>query len=123
MLACHHNKHSSTSLLPSATLQYINTQNKTPLSKITRPVNITPNKSLRQSFEISCAICTPAMHVTPANIFELNQICDSFNNLQHIQFPQVDGGKTGAFLGVNTFVYTNLIKVIPGNIIQPFGVR
>ena len=39
----------------STTLQYVNTQNKMPLSKITAPVIITPNKSLRQSFEISRA--------------------------------------------------------------------
>ena len=52
----------------STTLEYVNTQNKMPLSKITAPVIITPNKSSRQSFEISRAYSTPAMNVTPANI-------------------------------------------------------
>ena len=63
------------------------------------------------------------MNVTPANIFELNQICDTFNHLRHIHFPQVAGGKIGALLGVNTFAYTHPIEVIPGNINQPFGVK
>ena len=107
----------------STTLQYVNTQNKTPLSKITALVIITPYKSLRQSFEISRAYSTSAMNVTPANIFELNQICDTFHNLRHIHFPQVAGGKIGALLGVNTFAYTHPIEVIPGNMNQPLGVK
>ena len=107
----------------STTLQYVNTQNEMPLSKITAPVIITPYKSLRQSFEISRAYSTPAMNVPPANIFELNQMCDTFNNLRHIHFPQVAGGKIGALLGVKIFAYTHPIKVTPGNINQPFSVK
>ena len=107
----------------STTLQYVNTQNEMPLSKITAPIIISPYKSLRQSFEISRAYSTPAMDVTPANIFELNQLCDTFNNLRHIHFPQVACGKIGALLGVNTFAHTHPIEVIPGNINQPFGVK
>ena len=107
----------------STTLQNVHAKNEMPLSKITAPVIITPYKSLRQSFEISRAYSTPAMNVTPANKFELNRICDTFNNLRHIHFSQVAGGKTGALLGVNTFAYTHPIEVIPGNINQPFGVN
>ena len=106
----------------SNTLQYVNTQNKMPISKLTAPVIITPYK-LRQSFEMSRAYSTPAMNVTPANIFELNQICDTFNNLRHIHFPQVAGGKIGALLVANNFAYTHPIEVIPRNINQPFGVK
>ena len=69
------------------------------------------------------AYSTPPMNVTPANKFELNQICDTFKNLHHIHFPQVAGNKIGAFLGVNTIGYTHPIEVIPGNINQPFGVK
>ena len=107
----------------STTLQYVNTQNKMPLSKITAPVNIIPFKSLRQSFETSRAYSMPAMNATSANIFELNQICDIFHNLRHIHFLQVADGKIGALLGVNTFAYTHPIEVIPGNMNQPFSVK
>ena len=107
----------------STTLQYVNTQNEMPLSKITAPVIISPYKSLRQSFEIYRAYSTPAMNFTPANIFELNQLCDTFNNLRRIHFPQVAGGKNGALLGINIFAYTHPIEVIPGNINQPFAVK
>ena len=107
----------------STTIQYVNTQNKMPFSKITAPVIIPPYKSLRQSFEISRACSTPPMNVTPANVFELNQICDTFKNLRHIHFPQVAGGKMGALLGVNNSAYTHPIQVIPGNVNQPFGVK
>ena len=105
------------------TLQYVNTQNEMPLSILTAPVIITPYKSLRQSFEISRAYSTPAMNVTPANIFELNQICDTFKILRHIHFTQVAGGKFGALLGVNTFANTHPIEVRPGNTNQPVGVK
>ena len=107
----------------STTLQHVNTQNEMQLSKITAPVIITPYKSLRQSFEICRAYSTPAMNVTTANIFELNQICDMFNNLRRIHFPQLASGKIGALLVVNTFAYAHPIEVIPGNINQPFGVK
>ena len=107
----------------STRLQYANTQNEMPISKITATVIITPFNSLRQSFEMSLAYSTPAMNVTPANKFELNQKCDTFNNLRHIHFPQVAGGKIGALLGVNLFAYTHPIEVIPGNINQLFGVK
>ena len=107
----------------STTLQYVNTQNEMLLSKIRAPVIFTPYKSLRQSFVITCAYSTPAMNVTPANIFELNHICDTFNNLHHIHLPQVAGDKTGALFGVNTFTYTHLIEVIPGNKNQQFDVK
>ena len=78
---------------------------------------------MKQSFEISRAYSTPAMNVTPANIFELNKKCDTFNNLRHIHIPQVAGGNIGALLSVNTFAYSHPIEVIPANINQPFGVK
>ena len=107
----------------STTLKYVNTQNEMLLSKMTASVIITPYKSLRQSFQVSRAYSTPAMNVTPASIFELNQICDTFSNLRHIHFSQVAGGKIAALLVVNTFAYTHLIEVITENINQPFVVK
>ena len=68
----------------SNTLQYVNSHNKMPLSKDTKPVIIIPHKSLRQNFEISCTYRTAAVNVTPNNIFELNQICATFYHLCHI---------------------------------------
>ena len=63
------------------------------------------------------------MYVTPANILELNQICDTFNSLRHMHFPQVAGSKIGALIIVNTIAHFHPIEVIPGNINQPFGVK
>ena len=97
--------------------------NELPLLKTTVPVFITPYKSFRQNFEISLAYSTPAMNVTPANIFELKQIYDTLSNLLHIQFPQKAGVKIGALLDVNNLICTHPIKLIPGNLNQPFGVK
>ena len=78
---------------------------------------------MRQSFEISRASSTPEKNATAANIIELNQICDPFNNLRHIHFPQVAGGKIAALLDVNISTYTHPIEVIPKNLNEPFGVK
>ena len=57
------------------------------LSKINEPVTITPYKSSEISFELSRAYSTPSLNVSAAYVFQLNQICDAFNNLRHIHFP------------------------------------
>ena len=93
------------------------------LSKIVEPVRITPYKSTEISFELSRTFSTPSLNVAAAKIFELNQICDAFNSLRHIHFPNIADGKIGAFLGVNAFAFTYPTHVIPGNQNQPFGVK
>ena len=93
------------------------------LSKINEPVTITPYKSSEISFELSRAYSTPSLNVISANVFQLNQICDAFNNLRHIHFPYIADGKIGALLGVNAFAFTYPTHVIQGNQHQPFGVK
>ena len=107
----------------SVPLQFLNTENSKSLSKIVEPVTITPYKSTEISFELSRTFRTPSVNVAAANIFELNQICDAFNSLRHIHFPNIADGKTGALLGVNAFAFTYPTHVIPGNQNQPFGVK
>ena len=63
------------------------------------------------------------MNVTPGNIIDLNQICDTFNNLGDVHFPQVAGGRTGALFGEKTFAFTHPSEVIPGNTQKPLGVK
>ena len=93
------------------------------LSKIVEPVTITPYKSTEISFELSRTFSTPSLNVAAAKIFELNQICDAFNTLRHIHFPNIADGKIGALLDVNAFAFTYPTHVIPGNQNQPFGVK
>ena len=99
----------------SVPLQFLNTENSMSLSKIVEPVTITPYKSTETSFELSRTFSTPSLNVAAAKLFELNQICDAFNSLRHIHFPNIADGKTSAF--------TYPTHVIPGNQIQPFGVK
>ena len=98
-----------------------------PLSKDTKPVNIIPNKSLRQNFEISCAYRTASVNVTPNNILQLNQRCATINHLCHIfSFATFSSGcwwQNGALLRVNSSALTHRIEVIPGTINQPVGVK
>ena len=96
----------------SVPLQFLNTENNMTLSKINEPVNITPYKSSGISFEFSRAYSTPSLNVSAANAFQLNQICDAFNNLRHIHFPYTADGKIGALLVVNAFAFTYPTHVI-----------
>ena len=93
------------------------------LSKINEPVTITPYKSSEICFEFSRPYSTPSLNVSAANVFQLNQICDAFNNLRHIHFPYIADGKIGSLLGVNAFAFSYPTHVIQGNQHQPFGVK
>ena len=107
----------------SVPLQFLNTENSMSLSEIVEPVTITPYKSTEISFELSRTFGTPSLNVADAKIFELNQICDAFNSLRHVHFPNISDGTIGALLGVNAFAFTYPTHVIPGNQNQPFGVK
>ena len=93
------------------------------LSKNVEPVTITSYKSTETSFEISRTFSTPSLNVIAAKNFEINQVCDAFNSLRQIQFPNIADSKIGALLGVNAFAFTYPTYVIPRNKNQPFGVK
>ena len=107
----------------SVPLQFLNTENSMSLSKIVEPVRLTPYKSTEISFELSRTFSILSLNVAAAKIFEFNQICDAFNSLRHIYFPNIADGKIGALLGVNAFAFTYPTHVKPGNQNQPFGVK
>ena len=107
----------------SEPLQFLNTENSMSLPKIVEPVTITPYKSTEISLELSRTFSTPSLNVAAGKFFELNQICDAFNSLRHIHFPNIADDKIGALLGVNAFEFTYPTHVILGNQNQPFGVK
>ena len=80
------------------------------LSKIVEPVTILPHKST----EFSRKFSTPSLNVAAAKIFELNQICNAFNSLRLIHFPNIADGEIGNLLGVNAFAFTYPTHVTPG---------
>ena len=87
----------------SVPLQFLITEINMTLSKIKEPVSFTPYQSSEISFELSRAYSTPSLNVSAANVFQMNQICDEFNNVRHVHFPCIADGKIGALLGVNAF--------------------
>ena len=107
----------------STTLQYINTEHEMPLSKISETVTVTPYDKINQRFSIARAYSTPCLNLSPANVLELNQLCDTFKELSHIYFPDIANGAIGALLGVNTFAFTYPVDVIQGSKKRPFGVK
>ena len=74
----------------SVPLKFLNTENSMSLSKIVEPVTITPYKSTEISFELSRTISTPSLNVAAAKTFELNQICDAFQQLAPHTFPKFE---------------------------------
>ena len=103
--------------------QFLNTENSMSLSKIVKPVTITPYKSIEILFELSRTFSTPSMNIATAKIFELYQICDAFNSLRNIHFLNIADGKIGAVLGVDVFAFTHPTHFKPGNQNQPFDVK
>ena len=79
-------------------LQYLNTEHDKPMSKIFERVTNAPYENLDKIFQISTTYSTPCSNVAPANTFELNQLCDAFNELRHINFPEIIEGKICALL-------------------------
>ena len=107
----------------STTLQYLNTEHEMPLSKISERVTVTPYDKINQHFSIARAYSTPCLNVSPANVLELNQLCDTFKKLIHNYFPDIANCAIGALLGVNTFAFTYPVDVIQGSKKRPFGVK
>ena len=107
----------------STTLQYLSTEHEMPLSKISETVTVTPYDKINQHFSIARAYSTPCLNVSPANVLELNQLCDNFKELSHIYFPDIANGAMGALLGVKTFAFTYPVDVIQGSKKRPFGVK
>ena len=94
-----------------------------PLSKISETVTVTPYDKINQHFSIARAYSTQCLNVSPANVLELNQLCDTFKELSHIHFLDITNGAIGALLGVNTFAFTYSVDVIQGSKKRPFGVK
>ena len=107
----------------STTVQYLSVDYEMPLSKIKQPITVCPFNQFDEKFQISRAYSTPTLNVNAANVTELNYVCDAFNELRHIYFPDIAEGKIGALLGVNAFAFTHPTEVIQGTEIRPFGVK
>ena len=107
----------------STTLQYLNTEHEMPLSKISETVTVTLFDKINQQFSIARAYSPPCLNVSPANVLELNQLCNTFNELSHICFPDIANDAIGVLLGVNTFAFTYLVDVIRDSKKRPFGVK
>ena len=106
----------------STSLQYLNTEHEMPLSKISETVTVTHFVKINQHFSIAIAYSTPCFNVSPANVLEINQLCDIFKEFSHIYFPYIANGAIGALPGVNTFAFTYPVDVIQGKK-RSFGVK
>ena len=86
-------------------------------------MTVAPYEILDQKFQIKPTYSTPCLNVSPANTFELNQLCDALKELRHIHFPEIAESKIGALFEINTFAFTHQVEVIPATKNQPFGVK
>ena len=107
----------------STTLQYLNTEHEVPLSKISDTVTVTPFDKINQQFSIARAHSTPCLNASPANVLELNQLCNTFEEISHIYFPDIANGTIGALLDVNAFGFIYTVDVIQGSKKRQLGVK
>ena len=94
-----------------------------PLSKISETVTVTLFDKVIQQFSNARAYSTPCLNFSPANVLELNQLCDTFKEPSHIYFLDIANGAIGTLLGVNSFAFTHPVNVIEGSKKRPFGVK
>ena len=102
----------------STTLQYLNIEHE-----ISETVTVTPFDKINQQFSIARAYSTPCLNLSPDNVIELNQLCDTFKKFSHICFPGIANDAISALLGINTFAFTYSVDVIQGSKKRPFGVK
>ena len=113
----------SSSETRNMSLQYINIKHEMPVAKLDNIVILAPYKQAGQTFPIRNVYETPFLNIPPADVADLNEICQGFKCFRHIKIPNIAGGRVGALLGVNTFSYTYPIQVIEGNDCQPNGIQ
>ena len=107
----------------STPLQYLKTEHEMPQSKISKTLTETPFDKINQQFSIARTYSTLCLNVSPANVLELYQLCDTFRKLSHLYFPDIANGAIGALLVVNTFAFTYPVDVSQGGKKRPFGVK
>ena len=94
-----------------------------PHSKKTKPLIITPYKSLKGSFEKSLGYSKRTTTVKLANTIRRNQLYENFIKFRHFPFTQVAVGTIGALLAVKSFAFTYQIEFLSGIKNQSFDFK
>ena len=73
---------------------------------------IAPFADNETQFEIKNAYTTACLNnnIPPANISDLNGICQSNSTLHHIKFPEIDKGRIGVLLGTSCVQFTHALE-------------
>ena len=62
--------------------------------------DIAPYVDSDNKFQVQHAFSTLYINLPPADNTELNDICQKFLHIRHIEFPDVNQGKIGVLLGI-----------------------
>ena len=82
---------------------------------------IAPYTDNETQFEIKNAYTTACLNIPPANISDLNCICQSNSMLRHIKFPDIDKGRIDVLLGTSCLQFTHALEWIRGSPTRPAG--
>ena len=95
------------------------------LSFSVRPTafKIAPYADNETQFEIKNVYTTACLNFPPANISDLNGICQSNSTLRHIKFPDIDKGRIGVLLGTSCVQFTHALEWIRGYPTPPADLR
>ena len=84
---------------------------------------IGPYADNETQFEIKNAYTTACLNIPPANISDLNGICQSNSTLRHIKFLDIDKRRIGVLLGTSCVQFTHALEWIRGSPTRPAGLR
>ena len=85
--------------------------------------DIAPYADNDNKFHVQHAFSTPKINLPHADTTELNDICQSFPQLRHIKFPDINQGKIGVLLGTACVLFTHSLEWIRGAHNCPSGIR
>ena len=85
--------------------------------------DLAPYADNDNKFHVQHAFSTSNINLPPADTTELNDICQSFPQLRHIKFPDINQGKIGVLLGTACVPFTHSLEWIRGAHNCPSGVR
>ena len=76
-----------------------------------------------QSFEQIDVVAVPDLNMSPVDTKKLNRLCDSFEHLNHICFPDIGDNNVSIILGIDNLDLIHYKQIVKGPKNAPWGVE
>ena len=102
-------------------VQFLSASKSLPVSRTN--FTIAPYADNEKTFSVQNAFCTDHISLPPADVHELNTICQSSPHLRHIKLPNINNGHIGVLLGTDCIAVTYALEWIRGSTCHPSWIR